>query len=94
MTPPYDKSIGFSGHQSLSAETRAAVRAALIQAFSKWGEFWQSHHWPRGSDQIFAECGLVAGNDLMVVIPCDRYESTFANSDDLATYRKVAKVIR
>ena len=91
MTAPYDKSVGFSGHQSLSAETRAAVRAALIQAFSKWERVLAVTSLAAGSDQIFAECGLAAGNDLMVIIPCDQYESTFTNSDDLATYRKLLK---
>lgn len=91
MTAPYDKSIGFSGHQNLSAETRSTVRTALIQAFSKWERLLAVTSLAAGSDQIFAECALAAGNDLMVVIPCDRYESTFANSDDLAAYRKLLK---
>jgi hypothetical protein len=91
MNAPYDKNIGFSGHQSLSAETRGAVRTALIQAFSKWGQVLAVTSLAAGSDQIFAECALAAGNDLMVVIPCDRYEGTFANSDDLATYRELLK---
>jgi hypothetical protein len=91
MTAPYDKSIGFSGHQSLSAGTRNTVRTALIRAFSKWGQVLAVTSLAAGGDQIFAECALAASNDLMVVIPCDRYESTFANSDDLATYRKLLK---
>jgi hypothetical protein len=89
MTVPYDKNIGFSGHQSLSAETRSTVRTGLIQAFSKWGRVLAITSLAAGSDQIFAECALATDNDLMVVIPCDRYDSTFTNLDDLAAYRKL-----
>src|SRR5262249_44941963 len=42
-----------------------------------------------GSDQIFSECALATGSQLMVVIPCKGYERTFGDPLDLAAYRRL-----
>lgn len=91
MTSPYDKIVGFSGHQELSAETREMIRVALMQALSKMGKILAVTSLAAGSDQVFAECVLALGSQLMVVIPCQGYEHTFSNPSDLDLYRKLLK---
>src|SRR6266699_490044 len=77
-TPPYDKVVGFSGHQELSTETRESVRTALMQALSNWRRILAITSLAAGSDQIFADCVLATGGQLMVVVPCKGYERTFS----------------
>jgi hypothetical protein len=89
MNTAYDRRVGFSGHQSLSAETRRAVRSELLQLFPRWGKVLAMSSLAAGSDQIFAECALSTGNDLMAVIPCEQYESTFNSAESLAAYWKL-----
>jgi hypothetical protein len=86
MNTAHDRRVGFSGHQSLSAETRRAVRSELLELFPQWGKVLAMASVAAGGDQIFGECALSTGNDLMLVIPCDHYESTFNNAEDLAAY--------
>ncbi len=88
-TPHYDKVVGFSGHQEISAKTREMVRAALIKTLSKWGKTLAITSLAAGSDQIFAECALATGGQLMVIIPCQGYERTFSDPIDLAAYRRL-----
>jgi hypothetical protein len=88
-SPQYDKVVGFSGHQELSAETREKVRTALMSMLSKWEMVLAVTSLAAGSDQIFAECALATGGQLMVVIPCEGYERTFGDPIDLAAYRRL-----
>jgi hypothetical protein len=90
-TPHYDKIVGFSGHQALSAETRETIRDALMEKLPKWEKILAVTSLAAGGDQIFAECALATGGQLMVVIPCEGYESTFKDPSDLASYRRLLK---
>jgi hypothetical protein len=89
MKKTYDRRVGFSGHQSLSAATRGLVRSELSRALATMGRAQAMTSLAPGSDQIFAECALAAGGDLAVIVPCDGYEASFENEDDLARYRKL-----
>lgn len=98
MKRAYDKRVGFSGHQSLSAPTRSLVRSDLSHALATMEWALAVTSLAAGSDQIFAECALAAGGDLAVIVPCDGYEASFENEDDLARYRELlnsaAEVVR
>lgn len=91
MIPPYDRTIGFSGHQKLSSGTRKIVRTEIERTFSQWGQVAAATSLAVGSDQIFAECALAARSQLIVIVPCDDYESTFDNDHDLIAYRRLLK---
>jgi hypothetical protein len=81
--------LGFSGHQALSTKTRSLVRSALMRELSSRQEFLAATSLAAGSDQIFAECALATGNQLMVVIPCQGYELSFSSPDEVAKYREL-----
>lgn len=91
MTGPtgHRETIGFSGHQTLSVRTRRLVRAALAQELSKHREFLAVTSLAAGGDQIFAECVVASGNQLMVVIPCERYERSFNSPSEILNYRQL-----
>jgi hypothetical protein len=89
MKSTYDRRVGFSGHQTLSAPTRALVRSDLARALAAMGRVLAMTSLAAGSDQIFAECALAAGGDLTVIVPCDGYEATFENTADLARYQEL-----
>lgn len=91
MSKSGDEIVGFSGHQSLSPDTRIAVRDALTKTFQSWEPTLTITSLAAGSDQIFAECALEAGNRLAVVIPCSGYDTTFANPTDLALYKRLLR---
>lgn len=84
----YDQVIGFSGHQSLSPETRRTVRIEIERTLSQWDNILAVTSLASGGDQIFAECALSLNKQLMVIIPCSDYETTFVNAEDLTAYRK------
>jgi hypothetical protein len=98
MKAAYNRRVGFSGHQSLSAPTRSLVRNDLSRFLATMGRVMAMTSLAAGSDQIFAECALAAGGDLAVIVPCDGYEATFENGDDLVRYRALlnsaAEVVR
>jgi len=98
MKAGYDRRVGFSGHQSLSVPTRSLVRSDLSRVLATMGRVLAMTSLAAGSDQIFAECALAAGGDLAVIVPCDDYEASFENEDDLALYRELlnsaAEVVR
>jgi hypothetical protein len=87
MKSVYDSRVGFSGHQTLSAPTRGLVRGDLSRVLSAMGRVLAMTSLAAGSDQIFAECVLAAGGDLVVIVPCADYEASFESDDDLARYR-------
>jgi hypothetical protein len=81
--------VGFSGHQTLSTRTRSLVRKALMRELSRRQNFLAATSLAAGSDQIFAECVLASGNQLIAVIPCQGYELGFDNSVAVAKYREL-----
>lgn len=85
----YDKVVGFSGHQTLSPETREIVRAELMQALSRWRLILGVASLAAGGDQIFADCVLASGGKLLVVIPSHGYERAFDTPADLDHYQKL-----
>jgi hypothetical protein len=85
----YDEVIGFTGHQALSPATIDATRAELTQILLSKGRILGLTSLASGSDQIFAECVRVSGNQYMVIVPCRNYESSFSDPSDLVRYREL-----
>ncbi len=83
--------VGFTGHQNLSAPTRALVRASLQAELRQLAPLTGVTSLAGGSDQIFAECVLELGGELRVVIPCRDYEGSFTSPDDLANYHRLLR---
>jgi hypothetical protein len=81
--------IGFSGHQSLSADTHEKVRVELMALLLHRGKIVAFTSLAAGSDQIFAECVLSTGNSFTAVVPCQHYERSFKDPEDLARYRRL-----
>jgi hypothetical protein len=87
----YDKIVGFTGHQELSAGTRENVQVMLLKWLSSWEKILGVTSLAAGSDQIFAECVLASSGQLLIVIPSHGYEGTFDNPVDLATYQELSR---
>lgn len=81
--------IGFSGHQTLSDSTRAAVADAIETHLHQFdlATLEGVCSLAVGADQIFAGSLLAAGGQLHVVVPCENYADTFATKEDFANYR-------
>jgi len=60
-----------------------------MEILSKWGKILAVTSLAAGGDQIFAECALATGGQLMAIIPCEGYERTFSDPTNLATYRRL-----
>jgi hypothetical protein len=81
--------IGVTGHQRIP-------EAALAQVLSRVEVLLRSHQehlvgvcsLAAGADQLFAEAVLSRGGVLQVVIPCARYDETFA-AEDLSRFRRL-----
>lgn len=81
--------IGFTGHQRLTASTEILVRGAIDAYLNDLGAVRGICSLAEGSDQIFGSAVAQAGGDLVLVVPCDNYESTFASSHSLAEYQRL-----
>jgi hypothetical protein len=79
--------VGITGHQRIPAEALGYVTQGIrdclvgvpesIVGFSSLA---------LGADQLFAQAVLDAGGSLIAVIPCERYDTTFA-PEDLPVYQ-------
>lgn len=78
--------IGFTGHQTLSPGTAAAVREALDGLLTAAGTAVGICSLAAGADQIFAQAVLAGGHTLEAVIPSAGYRTTFGDPGDLARY--------
>lgn len=84
--------VGFTGHQTLSDKTVELVRAELVARLAELGPIAGVTSLAAGADQIFAECVLSLGGELLVVVPSHRYESSFASDEALETFRRLLAV--
>lgn len=80
--------IGFTGHQRLTPLTEQLVSAAVAAILPSTGLFIGFCSLAEGSDQLFASAVLACGGELVSVIPCDHYETTFQDEHAVARYRE------
>ena len=80
--------LGISGHQYLSPEVVAYVQPILIEIIDdvKEGVVGVSSL-AAGADQLFASTVLENEGALHAIIPCDGYESTFTEPEDLSQFK-------
>jgi hypothetical protein len=81
---------GITGHQRLGgAQTSQWVAGVLVDMVKKHQITEGVSCLAVGTDQIFAAALKRLGIPYLVVIPCDRYEQTFTETQDLESYRSL-----
>jgi hypothetical protein len=75
--------IGITGHQEIPDAALDFIEQNLKSALRPFAaNFVGISSLAAGADQMFAKCVLLAGAPLRVVLPCERYEDTFADESD------------
>lgn len=80
--------VGLSGHQKMPEEAYNFAANAIYDYLEAHKDVVGVCSLAAGSDQLFAEKIVNAGNKLHVVIPCKGYEATF-DADGLAKYQNL-----
>lgn len=81
--------VGVTGHRLIPQAAEAAVRHRVNQVVTSLPyPFRGISCLAVGADQIFARAVLDAGGQLTAVVPCRRYEATFA-PEELEDYRSL-----
>jgi hypothetical protein len=78
--------LGITGHQNLPQPVITEIKGA-IRNFANAEQILLVGSLAVGADQAAAEEVLLQGGLLEVVVPCDRYELTFADEKSLETYQ-------
>jgi hypothetical protein len=79
--------IGVSGHQKLgSPDDVAWIRTSMRRELEEIDFCAGITSLAAGADQLFAEVVLELGRSIDVVIPCGKYESTFADAAAAKTF--------
>ena len=82
--------VGVTGHQDIPDAALAFVEQGITQVLRRLGsEFTGISPLAAGADQLFAEIVLRLGGRLHVVIPCEKYETTFVDSQTLHRFREL-----
>ena len=81
--------IGFTGHQTLTPETRKLIHAGIREDLEKQLSHIGLTSLAAGADQIFAETVLDLGGRLIAVIPSQNYAKSFHAQEDLKRFRKL-----
>jgi len=80
--------VGVTGHQDIPDAAFVFVEKGIVRVLRRLGsEFTGVSSLATGADQLFAETVLRMGGRLHVVIPCDKYETTFVDSRALDLFR-------
>lgn len=88
--PSRSTMVGVSGHQNLSDLTRALVADEFRAIIARIpGPVEGICSLAAGADQIFAECILDVHARLRVVVPCNRYETTFGEPRALERFSRL-----
>lgn len=80
--------IGVTGHQDLPPSVAVEVRSVVQELFQRYGRITGICSLAAGADQLAAEAILELGGEVEVVIPCDRYASTF-NAEALTKFNRL-----
>ena len=86
--------IGVTGHQGLTVETEAKVRAEIDELLSSHDHVVGVTSLAEGSDQVFAQAVIDQGGLLEVVLPCEGYEGTFDNPEDRSRFQDLKLAAR
>lgn len=79
--------LGITGHQELSTEVEAFVKARLRADLQAQPEVLCVSSLAIGADQLFAQAALACAAPLHAVVPCQHYEDTFSSPLALAQYQ-------
>jgi hypothetical protein len=80
--------IGITGHQDIQADVVPHIEEALKELISGRGrDFSGVSSLAAGADQLFASIVLDQGGSLHVIVPCEGYETTFAEKRDLDRFK-------
>ena len=84
--------IGVSGHQNIPHDAASFVEEGVAEVLNHAPDpVTGVSSLAAGADQLFAQTVLHRGGQLHVVLPCARYEDTFANAEDLETFRALLR---
>jgi hypothetical protein len=80
--------IGVTGHQNIPLVAVNHIEMMVTSILRKYAdhELIGISSLAIGADQLFAKLVLQNGGKLSIVIPCENYEETFKNADDLSQY--------
>lgn len=82
--------IGLSGHQDIPLEAFAYVENGIRRVLSSvTNDLVGICALASGADQLFASLVLEQGGHLHIIIPCQGYETTFTDPDDLERFRQL-----
>jgi hypothetical protein len=80
--------IGLSGHQNIPPETFMYVKTGIMDVISKVNDDLVGiSALASGADQLFASLILERKGHLHIIIPCQGYETTFPDRNDLEHFR-------
>ena len=84
--------VGVTGHQDIPPAATKFVKDRIAILLCKVsGKITAVSSLASGADQLFAKIALGLGAELHVIVPCDKYESTFSNERTLNQYRKLLR---
>ncbi len=83
--------LGFTGHQSVPPEALDDM-ARSVRLLTEGNETVLITSLAAGADQAAAAAVLAEGGRLDVIVPCENYESTFADADLLDRYMRLSLV--
>jgi hypothetical protein len=80
--------FGITGHQNIPPDARPTIEARIRDTLARHGgeRLVGIGSLAAGADQLFARCVLDLGGTLVVVIPCDGYETTFGSAVERGAY--------
>lgn len=82
--------LGISGHQDIAPDVVAYVKPILIHLINEHkDDLVGVSSLAAGADQLFATLILEQGGSLHAIIPSQRYENTFPESDSLNQFRSL-----
>jgi hypothetical protein len=81
--------VGVTGHQQLPTQAIPQITEKLRYELSELGRVTAVTSLAAGADQLFATIVLDLGGELEVIVPSAGYESTFSDSSDLESYRRL-----
>jgi hypothetical protein len=80
--------VGLTGHQDIPNAALTFGEKGIARLLRRLGsEFTGVSSLAVGADQLFAQTVLRMGGRLHIIIPCDKYETTFVDDQTLDLFR-------
>lgn len=84
--------IGVTGHQDIPHEAISFVERRIVEVISSCSDAPVGvAALAAGADQLFAKAILGSGGQLHVILPCQRYETTFSQKVDLDSFMNLLR---